>query len=66
MTRDGRLVVDEPQVRDKLANALGGYTALHRKGCNPTRCDRLEQLRQQQGLPDTDGRHVTESEMATS
>jgi multiple sugar transport system substrate-binding protein len=35
VTRDGRLVIDEPQVRDRLIEALDGYTALYRKGCVP-------------------------------
>ncbi len=35
VTRDGRLVIDEPRVRDRLAKALDGYTAAYRKGCVP-------------------------------
>ena len=35
VTRDGRLVIDEPEVRAGLAKALDGYTALYRKGCAP-------------------------------
>jgi multiple sugar transport system substrate-binding protein len=35
VTRDGRLVIDEPLVRDRLAKVLDGYTALYRKGCTP-------------------------------
>jgi multiple sugar transport system substrate-binding protein len=35
VTREGRLVIDEPQVRDRLIEALDGYTALYRKGCVP-------------------------------
>jgi multiple sugar transport system substrate-binding protein len=35
VTRDGRLVIDEPAVRGRLAEALDGYTALYRKGCVP-------------------------------
>jgi multiple sugar transport system substrate-binding protein len=35
VTRDGRLVIDEPLVRDRLAKALAAYTAIWRKGCTP-------------------------------
>ena len=35
VTRDGRLVIDEPEVRARLVEALDGYTAVWRKGCTP-------------------------------
>src|SRR3954452_17850765 len=35
VTRDGRLVIDEPGVRDRLVQALAAYTAIWRKGCTP-------------------------------
>jgi multiple sugar transport system substrate-binding protein len=35
VTRDGRLIIDEPFVRDRLAKTLEGYTAIYRKGCTP-------------------------------
>jgi multiple sugar transport system substrate-binding protein len=35
VTRQGRLVIDEPQVRDRLIRALDDYTTLYRKGCVP-------------------------------
>ena len=35
VTRDGRLVIDEPEVRARLVKAIDGYTAIHRKGCTP-------------------------------
>jgi multiple sugar transport system substrate-binding protein len=35
VTRDGRLVIDEPLVRERLAKALEAYTAIWRKGCTP-------------------------------
>jgi multiple sugar transport system substrate-binding protein len=35
VTRDGRLIIDEPAVRMALLKALGGYAALHQKGCTP-------------------------------
>jgi multiple sugar transport system substrate-binding protein len=35
VTPDGRLVIDDPQVRHRLTQAIDGYTALYRKGCVP-------------------------------
>jgi multiple sugar transport system substrate-binding protein len=35
VTRDGRLVIDEPLVRNRLAKVLDSYTAIWRKGCTP-------------------------------
>jgi multiple sugar transport system substrate-binding protein len=35
MTRDGRLVIDVPDVRQRLVKALDSYTAIYRKGCTP-------------------------------
>src|SRR4051794_15314844 len=35
VTRDGRLVIDEPQVRGRLVKALDSYTGVWRKGCTP-------------------------------
>ena len=35
VTRDGRLVIDDPEVRRRLIKALDGYTAVYRKGCTP-------------------------------
>jgi multiple sugar transport system substrate-binding protein len=35
VTRDGRLVIDEPQVRAGFVRALDGYTDLYRRGCVP-------------------------------
>ena len=35
MTRDGRLVIDDPQIRRRLIKALDSYTAIYRKGCTP-------------------------------
>src|SRR5690349_12043312 len=35
VTRDGRLVIDEPQVRAGLVEALAAYTDIYRKGCTP-------------------------------
>jgi multiple sugar transport system substrate-binding protein len=35
VTRDGRLVIDDPEVRRRLINVIDSYTAIYRKGCTP-------------------------------
>jgi multiple sugar transport system substrate-binding protein len=35
VTRDGRLVIDDPEVRRKLTEAIDTYTMIYRKGCTP-------------------------------
>jgi multiple sugar transport system substrate-binding protein len=35
VTRDGRLVIDDPEVRRKLITVIDSYTAIYRKGCTP-------------------------------
>jgi multiple sugar transport system substrate-binding protein len=35
VTRDGELVIDDPEIRRKLIKAIDGYTAIYRKGCTP-------------------------------
>ena len=35
VTRDGRLVIDEPEIRQRLVEALDDYTAIYRRGCTP-------------------------------
>jgi multiple sugar transport system substrate-binding protein len=35
VTRDGRLVIDDPEIRRRLIKAIGSYTAIYRKGCTP-------------------------------
>ena len=35
VTRDGRLMIDDPDVRRRLVRAMTSYTALYRKGCMP-------------------------------
>jgi multiple sugar transport system substrate-binding protein len=35
VTREGRLVIDDPEIRQKLVKALDSYTAIYRKGCTP-------------------------------
>ena len=35
VTRDGRLVIDDPEIRRSLIEAIDSYTAFYRKGCTP-------------------------------
>ena len=35
VTQDGQLVIDEPEIRRKLIQAMDSYTAIYRKGCTP-------------------------------
>jgi multiple sugar transport system substrate-binding protein len=35
VTRDGRLVIDDPEIRQKLIKTIDSYTAFYRKGCTP-------------------------------
>jgi multiple sugar transport system substrate-binding protein len=35
VTRDGNLVVDDPEIRRRLVLAMDSYTGLYRKGCTP-------------------------------
>jgi multiple sugar transport system substrate-binding protein len=35
VTRDGRFVIDGPEIRQRLIRAMESYTALYRKGCTP-------------------------------
>jgi multiple sugar transport system substrate-binding protein len=35
VTDDGRLVVDDPEVRRRLIQAIDSFTAIYRKGCTP-------------------------------
>ena len=35
VTRDGRLVIDDPQVRSRLIEAIDSYAAMYRKDCTP-------------------------------
>ena len=35
VTPDGRLVVDDPAIRQKLIKVIDSYTAVYRKGCTP-------------------------------
>jgi multiple sugar transport system substrate-binding protein len=35
VTRDGRLVIDDPEVRRKLIKTIDAYSTVYRKGCTP-------------------------------
>jgi multiple sugar transport system substrate-binding protein len=35
VTREGQLVIDDPEIRHRLIKAIGSYTAIYRKGCTP-------------------------------
>jgi multiple sugar transport system substrate-binding protein len=35
VTRDGQLVIDDPEVRQGLIKAIDSYAAIYRKGCTP-------------------------------
>jgi multiple sugar transport system substrate-binding protein len=35
VTRDGQLVIDQPETRQRLIEAIRDYTAIYRKGCTP-------------------------------
>jgi multiple sugar transport system substrate-binding protein len=35
VTRDGRLVIDDPEIRRRLVKAIDSYTAVYREGCTP-------------------------------
>jgi multiple sugar transport system substrate-binding protein len=35
VTRSGRLVIDDPKVREKLIKAIDSYTVIYRNGCTP-------------------------------
>ena len=35
VTQDGRLIIDDPEVRRRLIEAIDAYTAVYRKGCTP-------------------------------
>jgi multiple sugar transport system substrate-binding protein len=35
VTRDGKLMIDDPEIRRRLVLAMDSYTGLYRKGCTP-------------------------------
>jgi multiple sugar transport system substrate-binding protein len=35
VTSDGKLVIDDPEIRQRLVRAIDSYTVVYRKGCTP-------------------------------
>jgi multiple sugar transport system substrate-binding protein len=35
VTRDGQLIIDDPEIRQRLIKAMDSYAAIYRKGCTP-------------------------------
>ena len=35
VTREGKFIIDDPEIRRRLIRALDSYTAIDRKGCTP-------------------------------
>ncbi len=35
VTREGKLVIDDPEIRRRLIKAMDAYTAIYRRGCTP-------------------------------
>ena len=35
VTREGKLVIDDPEIRRRLIRTMDSYTAIYRKGCTP-------------------------------
>lgn len=35
VTRDGKLVINDPEIRQRLIKAIDSYTSIYRKGCTP-------------------------------
>jgi multiple sugar transport system substrate-binding protein len=35
VSRDGKLLIDDPEIRQRLIRAIDSYTAIYRKGCTP-------------------------------
>jgi hypothetical protein len=57
VTRDGNLVIDDPEIRRRLIRAIDAYTAIYRKGLHATRFANVGRLRQQRGLSEKGGSH---------
>jgi multiple sugar transport system substrate-binding protein len=36
VTREGKLVIDDPEIRKRLVRAIDAYTVVYRKGCTPS------------------------------
>jgi multiple sugar transport system substrate-binding protein len=50
VTLDGRLVIDEPEIRQRLIKAIDGYTAIYRKGCTPPNAVTWANINNNQGF----------------
>ena len=59
VTRDGRLVIDEPEISERSSRRIDSYTAIYRKGCTPPDSV-LGRYRQQRGIPCADRRDDAE------
>ena len=59
VTPEGKLVVDDPEIRRRLIRAMDSYTAIYRS-MHPARCRAMGRPREQQGLPCPGGRHGAE------
>ena len=35
VTREGKLIIDDPEIRRRLIKTMDSYTAIYRKGCTP-------------------------------
>jgi multiple sugar transport system substrate-binding protein len=60
VTRNGRLVIDDPEIRRKLIEAIDSYTAIYRQGCTPPDSVTWGQCGQQPVVPGPSGRHDAE------
>ena len=47
VTREGKLVIDDPEIRQRLVKAIDSYTAVYRKGCTPPDFGELDRPWQQ-------------------
>jgi multiple sugar transport system substrate-binding protein len=35
VTREGKLIIDDPEIRRRLIKTMDSYTAIYREGCTP-------------------------------
>ena len=57
VTRDGRLVIDDPEIRRQLVKAIASYTAIYRKGCTPPDSVTWNGYGNNREVPGPGGRH---------
>ena len=61
VTREGKLVIDDPEIRRRLIRTMDSYTAIYRKGCTPPdSVDLGRPAGKQPGVPGPGGRHDAE------